>query len=422
MNVRNLATLDSLSSESVRALTNHLHAHSSLLAERMVETITAEVPFYSHLPREQLDGDILAICEHNIHTFSEMLTTGAGPSESALEWIGVSAARRAEEQVPLDAVLSAYHVGLIMLWEHCRREWSNAGLREPLSVATVAMEYIAKTMTTVSCAYLETHEIVHGAERDMRRALVTALLAGEDAKPHASQAGVYLSAEYLVVAMEIGHSLDEECPEVERTVAARRKIRRVDAAARDVLGTDALTLLDVAGGVILIPTDPDHAEALAKSVPALISSLADAARSPITAGYAWHPEATGVMESGTEAKALATLAVQLGLPPGAYRLADLALEYALSRDRSAMAALADTLRPLEEHGTDLIETLDAYFSTQLDRRLSAELLHIHPNTLDYRLRRIRALTGLDANSSSGITALKAGLLVNRIGRSDPGSF
>jgi DNA-binding PucR family transcriptional regulator len=30
-----------------------------------------------------------------------------------------------------------------------------------------------------------------------------------------------------------------------------------------------------------------------------------------------------------------------------------------------------------------------------DRRRTAERLHIHPNTLDHRLRRARRLTGLD---------------------------
>jgi hypothetical protein len=48
----------------------------------------------------------------------------------------------------------------------------------------------------------------------------------------------------------------------------------------------------------------------------------------------------------------------------------------------------------EKGGADLLTTLEAFLEAALDRRATAEVLHVHPNTLDYRLRRIEELTGL----------------------------
>lgn len=385
-----------------------------MLARRMVTRLSDEVPFYSHLPKEQLEGDILAICQHNIRVFLNLLATGHTPSESDFDTIRTSAARRAEERVPLEAVLRAHHVGLMMMWEHFQHHAESVNEKQLLFVATMAMEYVEQVTTVVSDAYMEEYEVIYGAERDVRRGLIHALLSGIPTTDLVSQADVHVHSEYLVLAMDMGHSMDEDRPEVETAVAARRKIRRVATRLCATIGTDVLTLLDVSGGIVLIPADADDSARVLSHIPELVESLADAAHSPIVAGYSWHPGAPGIVTSGVEAKALGKLAVQLGCPPGAYRLDDLLLEYAVSRDPSVMTALAAVLGPLGHRGADLLETLEAYFATQLDRRRTATQLHVHPNTLDYRLRRIRALTGLDTNSASGIVMLGAGLLARKI--------
>ena len=406
--------------DMARSLATRLSAESASLAREMVRRLHTNVPFYAHLPDEQLDGDILTICQHNIDVFLQLLGTGRPPSPEALEVIQSSAARRAEERVPLDAVLSAYHVGLMMMWGHVQREAATMGRPEHLpEVATVAMSYIEQVTSLVSGAYVEEHALIYGAERDIRRALVAALLTGEPAGDLAMQAGTRLHDDYLVVAARMGHSLDEGRPEVESAVAARRKIHRVSARLEAQTGTETLTLLDVSGGMILVPVDADIAEQTVDEIPDLVDDLADAAGSSIVAGYAWHPGSAGVVTSGTEARALVELALQLGRPPGAYRLADLVLEYALSRDRSAMAVLATVLNPLGGPGTVLYDTLAAYLETDLDRRRTAARLHVHPNTLDYRLRRIHALTGMHTGSASGITMLTSALVASKLGGTGP---
>ena len=75
---------------------------------------------------------------------------------------------------------------------------------------------------------------------------------------------------------------------------------------------------------------------------------------------------------------------------------DLKLEVLLDEIRPEMREdyLSRTIRELMPYG-ELLETLSMYFSCNLSRKDTAELLHIHINTLHYRLKRIEDLTRLN---------------------------
>jgi DNA-binding PucR family transcriptional regulator len=47
------------------------------------------------------------------------------------------------------------------------------------------------------------------------------------------------------------------------------------------------------------------------------------------------------------------------------------------------------------------------------------VLMVHPNTLDYRLRRIQELTGLELSSARGIQILGAALTARRLQEAEP---
>jgi DNA-binding PucR family transcriptional regulator len=79
---------------------------------------------------------------------------------------------------------------------------------------------------------------------------------------------------------------------------------------------------------------------------------------------------------------------------------DYILELLLARSpRVAELARRRVLGPLETYtdprSSDLVLTLATFVELRLDRRSAAERLHVHPNTLDYRLERISKLTGLE---------------------------
>ncbi|MFI0816802.1 PucR family transcriptional regulator [Streptomyces sp. NPDC021098] len=60
-----------------------------------------------------------------------------------------------------------------------------------------------------------------------------------------------------------------------------------------------------------------------------------------------------------------------------------------------LGAIADLERYDRERGTELLDSLARYLTAGEDARLAARQLHIHPNTLRYRLRRAHEIAGLD---------------------------
>uniref|UniRef100_UPI003F84E5CD helix-turn-helix domain-containing protein n=1 Tax=Actinosynnema sp. TaxID=1872144 RepID=UPI003F84E5CD len=58
-------------------------------------------------------------------------------------------------------------------------------------------------------------------------------------------------------------------------------------------------------------------------------------------------------------------------------------------------------------------TLEVHLALDLDRRATAARLHLHPNTVDYRLRRIHRLTGLSPTRPQDCRSLAAALVARR---------
>ena len=363
-----------------------------VLARRMVDTFVEEVPFYRRLPREQLDGEIVQLCADNLRVFFATLIDDRVPTSEEAAEPRLSAARRAQERVPLEAVLTAYHVGGRVAWRELAAQARPDETEALIEAADAVQRYIQSLTAIVATAYLEEQHAISGEERDARRALVSALLAGEPAEDLAARLGADLTGAWTVLAVALAEHPDERAEA--GAVAARRKVRRVTAA----LG-DALAALDAGGGVVLLrgPLDP-----------ALPDVLAGAARVDVRAGWA---AAAGVAElpaAGERARAVLRLARER--PPGLYGLRDVLLEYQLTRPSDALPLLASLLDRLN---ADLRHTVEAYLAHDLDRRRTAAALHVHPNTLDYRLRRVVELTGLDPATVQGLQLLAAAVTVSR---------
>ena len=109
-------------------------------------------------------------------------------------------------------------------------------------------------------------------------------------------------------------------------------------------------------------------------------------------------------EALAELRALVDLGLRLG-HSGRMELDDHLPELLLAGSpRVAERLRRKVLGPLEDYAirrrSDLLETLRIFVSCNLDRRAAADLLDVHPNTLDYRLRRAEELIGLSLSSIS----------------------
>ncbi len=383
------------------------------LARQMVDAFVAEIPLYGRLPREQLEGEITRITEDNLRLFFRCLQARRAPTVDEIGELRSSAARRAQERVPLEDVLTAYHVGTRIGWEALLDVAGPEEQGELHAAVTAMLGYLQRLSAVVAAAYLDERQAIHGEERDARRALAQALLSGAPAAVLARRAAVALAPAYAAVALEVPEHPDEHQADVSASVAARRKLRRLQARLDERAGEPVLGLLDSSGGLVLLPACPDRLQEVLDGLPGLVAELSAAAGGPVTAGAAVAETLADVPSAGQQAREVADLARRLGRPPGTYTVTDLLVEYQLSRSPGALPLLASRLDALNRNA-DLRRTLECYLQLDTDRRRTAAELHVHPNTLDYRLRRIVDLTGLDPGTTTGLQTLSAALTARKL--------
>jgi hypothetical protein len=371
-----------------------------VLARRMIATFLVEIPLYGLLPREQLEGEVRAICEDNLRAFFATLIEDRPPTAQDLAEPKASAARRAQEKVPLAAVLTAYHVGARIGWAELVAEARPQETSALLAAADGMHRYVQVVTAEVATAYLQEQQAIAGEEGDALRALVAALLAGEPAEALAERVGRRLPVHWVVLALDLAPHPDEATA---GAVAARRKVRRVQERLDAHVGEPVLGRLHTGGGIVLLP---EHDAPLAE----LVGGLQEAAGVPVRVGAARADSTGAVAAAGAQAREVLRLAAP---EPGLYVLRDVLLDYQLSRPSDAQPHLAALLDPLDDH-PDLMRTLVAYLDEDLDRRPTAGLLHVHPNTLDYRLKRIVELTGLEPATTRGLQLLAGALTVRRL--------
>lgn len=372
------------------------------LARRMIEAFLVEVPLYGLLPREQLHGEVLAICEDNLRTFFATLIEDRAPTDAELEEPRASAARRAQERVPLASVLTAYHVGGRIGWAELVAEAGPDETPQLLAAADHVQRYVQAVTAVVATAYLHEQTAISGEEGDALRALVAALLAGEPADGLAERVGRQLPSRWVALALDLAPHPDEAGA---GAVAGRRKVRRVQAVLDGLTGEPVLGQLHAAGGIVLLPD-------LGADLHELVAALEASAGAAVRAGAATADDTAQLATAAEQAREVLRLAPA---GPGLYVLRDVLLDYQLSRRSDAQPHLAALLDPLDDL-PDLRRTLEAYLEQDLDRRRTAGALHVHPNTLDYRLKRIVELTGLDPSSTCGLQLLAAAVAVRRLQR------
>lgn len=66
------------------------------------------------------------------------------------------------------------------------------------------------------------------------------------------------------------------------------------------------------------------------------------------------------------------------------------------------------------HGTQLGKTLRGYMDQRCHVAAAGELLHVHPNTVAYRLRRIEELLGVDLNDPQALLHIQLALMIEDI--------
>lgn len=400
-----------------RALADQLAQRTQAIVADTVQTVWTRVPFYRSLPEEAVRTDVTAIIRRNFEVFVDSLRTEHGPDETDLAPVRESAQRRAEELVPLADVLLAYHLGCEHWWTEISA-MAGDGDTADLSRAGVRLQTHLRAATSAVLAGYGSVRAAPGQDDSVRRALFVALTSGADAVGAAERAGVRLARLYWVVTLHLDPHPDEQSADVDVVVAERRKVRRMQRALDGVGRDDALSLVTSSGGGALIPifeAEPgvtDWAESfqyatLKRNLTNLERTIGAGVLSAVTVA-----EPDGVGGAYAQMQEVLRVARCFGHTAGVVRLGDVALEYQLTRPSAATPLLAGLLAPLDGRSA-LHQTLECYLDAACDRNATAAALHVHPNTVAYRLRKTAELTGLDATSPADAATLTAAVAARR---------
>ncbi|MCX4722381.1 PucR family transcriptional regulator [Streptomyces sp. NPDC090052] len=367
-------------SAGARKLAARCEPQVNELARRMARGAFENLGGYAELPADVKDVEIAATARHAMRLFLRSAVRGPRPSDDGLETFQTRAAQRAEEGMPLQLLLRTYCMGTRELWRELRKlsEPGEEGALVELGDALFAVQ--DRVVGAVTESYLDEQSALAAEQRERRRSLAQALLDGT-AHPERSLA----DGPALVVFMQL--SGGSGGPGGRSPVTVRRLVRRIQAALDRAFGTEALTLLDGAGGHAIAP----GCTAVPDQLPELLREIAG----PDTRlGACAVTEAGDIPRAAHMVGEVVRIAQACGRPPGLHLLDDVLLEYHLSRPNEGSDRIAALLAPLAGR-PELVETLRTHLAQRQDRRVTARLLNLHPNSVDNRLTRIMELTGLD---------------------------
>ncbi|MGW7461342.1 PucR family transcriptional regulator [Streptomyces sp. NPDC054797] len=401
-----------------------LLAAAPALAPAVTARLVEQLPAYGALPSEQLRGEITKEVDRGIRAFIRVLRHGELPEEAELARISESSARRADEGVPLDAVVGAYHLGA----EECAAQILATAepddLPDVLLVQHRLLGYLRQVSCAVAAGYVQERQAALGDEQVARQSLLSRLLEGGDPQAAADRAGIRLPPTYLVLSIAMGPHPDELRPGVNHSVAARRKLRRLRNELQRQTPGVPLSVLSGDGGLVLVPYESpaaDFAAADRERLTRLVEQLARMCGAELLVAAAAAAPG-GVADAARLVGEVRRVAEASGRGPGLYLLDDVLLEYQLSRPSRARDGLAALLGPLTGR-PELLDTLRTFLACGLDRRRAAARLQVHPNTVDYRLRKATELTTLDAARGADLLTLHAALAAHdsvRRGEPDTG--
>lgn len=385
-----------------RPVPSYLRERHAALVDDMLAALVREVPIYGRLPRELVDGDVRRVADRALQMFAgAMGTDGHAPADELAE-LEESAARRAEEGVPMDAVLAAYFRGARVATDAVAATAEPEELDDLRLLVRMLLTFLEEVCAAVASGYQRHGRTMQAEQATARQLLVDVLLSGGDPRAAAGPADVRLPERYLVCALIVGAHPDEADPTVDAQVAARRKLRRMREELERHYGDPVLWRPRADGAVALVPSG--DVGRLRK----VVQEVARAAGAPVHVGVA--PAVPDeVAAAAVVAADVAEVAAATGRPGGAYELAEVALDFQLRQQGPARAVLAARLDPLDER-PDLAGTLQAFVASGLNRRRTATALAVHANTVDNRLRRVADLTGLDPTDPADVPTIRAALV------------
>jgi hypothetical protein len=389
---------------AIRRMGEALIARNTEIAQGMVDRIVDEVPAYQRVPPDVI-ADVLILSTATAELLSRAFAAGSQLQREDVPVVREHAARRVHQGVSLEAFLHAYRAALFSYWDACVEEASrldisrDAGFR----LARFVLDAIDTVTTHAAEAYLREETRVRTQSGREARDLVERLIRGQaigDRGRHPSAPGLDPTAPLVTV---VGRIDATTLPVGEALQAARDELEEGMSVGK------ARPLVAIRQGEIVL----------------------------VAAGTSWRGGVARLRAARQRTLDVHGIDIRYGvsLPsPGfpsvqrAYREAELSLSYTSSvrpiasledlsslecaliganaTTRAVIASKGGALQALsDEDRSTAAKTVRAFSQADLNVARAAEQMHLHPNTVRYRLERIATTTGHDPRTFAGLVEL-----------------
>ncbi len=408
--------------EAVRLVVGRLSGRLEETARLMVERYRLEIVDYRLADQDLLRQDVYGVSLEALHRTVEDLRSGRRPTSPAhFEQTRQGAARRVHQGMSLESFLHAARLWGRVLWEtvlSCTDPAEPAEREAALQIAGQLLEHMDLLSTAAAQGYLDELQNVWSDREMVRRDLLDALISGEGDSERvrrlAHSLRVKLTDWYAVVIVRGDERPAEETADQPRET--RLALRRIVQEARSRLRPTAGSLLvGMRHGevVALYPLgNSDEKNAVREACCELSRALGEHQRAAVGMS-AGHEGLANLAASYAEAHEAVEIAVGAGIFDRVIAFDDVLIDSIVRTSPHADRILDDTVGPLvrydAERQAELVATLRAYVAAGFNLTKSAELLRVHPNTVVYRLRRIKELSNRDPHSPDDLLLLYLGL-------------
>jgi hypothetical protein len=381
---------ESLPAETIAAVRSELGP----LADGIIEAVRAASPIYGEVFGSPEGMALRLGVEQAIRAFLEAVERGERPARETDELWRMLGEAEYQAGRSLDDLRAAFRSGIRAAWRGAAEVATRAGVSAPatISLAEAIFVYGDELATDVVEGYLRIQSDQAGERERRRRRLAAALLdpAGQDpdAVPRLAELAHWPLPRALALVAVGGD---------DPAALARR------------LDLEVLIGSDGEGPWLVVP-DPD----------------APGRRAAVSRALTAQPAALGPTVAPPDAHrslrwARLALEVVGDHADGPVRAVDHLADLILLQDRQLAALLADTrLRPLADlppgERERLTETLASWLAHQRHTPAIADELHVHPQTVRYRVAKLRQLLGDAMDTGEGRFELAAAL---RIAASPP---
>jgi hypothetical protein len=379
----------------VHELSRELLADVDALAQRLADRISSEERFY----REGMPpGDLYRSCHDNlVFTFTEL----AGESAS-LNAPRATGTVRGEQGIPIASVMQGFRIGGRMIWdmflERARPGEHEMLLRHAADIWAVSDRLSAAVIE----AYRDASEHRVRLDYEMRALLLDSLFEGTlKSSAHIWESITLLRlpqiGEFVVVAAECATPGAEALPDIER----RLRVANVVSAWRvGVQWQEGIVAMRARYGIERLEKELARARTGRVGLSTQFASLDDAGaalREARVACRAGTPHSNELIRFDEY-----PLAVLLAGTP----------EAAETLGRRVLGKVLDL--PDKDDRDILLETVRTWLAAAGSSSAAAAQLHIHRNTVRYRLHRVEELTGLDLTAPIDISEIHLALEATRI--------